>query len=193
VLVTGGAGFIGSNFVRYALSTHPDWHVHDARQADVRRAPRNLHDVIDNPRHTFVQGDICDAAVDAPLVENADIVVHFAAETHVDRSILAAGDFIQTDVEGTFVSARGARRAMRGCAVRADLDRRGLRQRAEGSSVRDRRTAARNPYSASKPAPIAWHTAIGHLRSPGRSSRERRTTTGRISSRRRSSHSSSRT
>src|SRR6185436_15181801 len=94
VLVTGGAGFIGSNFVRYALTTHPDWHVTNLDKLTYAGRRENLHDVMDHPRHTFVHGDICDASVAGPLLEQSDYVVHFAAETHVDRSIMAAGDFI---------------------------------------------------------------------------------------------------
>jgi dTDP-glucose 4,6-dehydratase len=111
VLVTGGAGFIGSNFVRYALATHTDWRVTTLDKLTYAGRRENLHDVIDNPRHTFVHGDIADAPLSGPLVEQSDIVVHFAAETHVDRSIMAAGDFIRTDVEGTFVLLEAARRA----------------------------------------------------------------------------------
>jgi dTDP-glucose 4,6-dehydratase len=111
VLVTGGAGFIGSNFVRYALTTHADWRVTTLDKLTYAGRRENLHDVMDNPRHTFVHGDIADAPVSGPLVEQSDVVVHFAAETHVDRSIMAAGDFIRTDVEGTFVLLEAARRA----------------------------------------------------------------------------------
>jgi dTDP-glucose 4,6-dehydratase len=111
VLVTGGAGFIGSNFVRYALGAHPDWRVTTLDKLTYAGRRENLHDVMDNPRHRFVHGDIADAPVSGPLVEQSDIVVHFAAETHVDRSIMAAGDFIRTDVEGTWVLLEAARRA----------------------------------------------------------------------------------
>jgi dTDP-glucose 4,6-dehydratase len=111
VLVTGGAGFIGSNFVRHALRTHAEWHVTTLDKLTYAGRRENLHDVMDDPRHRFVHGDIADAAVSAPLVERSEIVVHFAAETHVDRSIMAAGDFIRTDVEGTFVLLEAARRA----------------------------------------------------------------------------------
>jgi dTDP-glucose 4,6-dehydratase len=113
VLVTGGAGFIGSNFVRYALRAHPDWRVTTLDKLTYAGRRENLHDVIDDPRHRFVHGDIADAPVSGPLVEQAEVVVHFAAETHVDRSIMAAGDFIRTDVEGTFVLLEAARRASR--------------------------------------------------------------------------------
>ncbi len=113
VLVTGGAGFIGSNFVRHALRAHDDWHVTTLDKLTYAGRRENLHDVIDHPRHTFVHDDIRNAAVSAPLVEQAEIVVHFAAETHVDRSIQSAGEFIRTDVEGTFVLLEAARRATR--------------------------------------------------------------------------------
>jgi dTDP-glucose 4,6-dehydratase len=113
ILVTGGAGFIGSNFVRYALTTHPAWSVTTLDKLTYAGRRENLHDVMDDPRHTFVHGDIADAPVSGPLVERSDIVVHFAAETHVDRSIMAAGDFIRTDVEGTWVLLEAARRSMR--------------------------------------------------------------------------------
>src|SRR3954470_4896364 len=96
VLVTGGAGFIGSNFVRHALAAHPDWHVTTLDKLTYAGRMENLHDVLKDPRHTFVKGDVADPAVAAPLVEAADIVVHFAAETHVDRSLMSAGEFITT-------------------------------------------------------------------------------------------------
>jgi len=150
VLVTGGAGFIGSNFVRYALGAHPDWRVTTLDKLTYAGRRENLHDVMDNPRHTFVHGDIADANVSVPLVERSEVVVHFAAETHVDRSIMGAGDFIRTDVEGTFVLLEGARRA------------RSLRRFVQistdevygsvptGASVETDELKPRNPYAASK-------------------------------------------
>src|SRR4029079_10856259 len=109
VLVTGGAGFIGSNFVRYALAAHPDWQVTTLDKLTYAGRIENLDSVRPDPRHRCVQGDVADAKVAAPLVQESDIVVHFAAETHVDRSILHAGDFITTDVFGTFVRLEAAR------------------------------------------------------------------------------------
>jgi len=150
VLVTGGAGFIGSNFVRYALGRHPDWHVTTLDKLTYAGRRENLHDVMNHARHAFVHGDIADAAVSGPLVEQSALVVHFAAETHVDRSIIAAGDFIRTDVEGTFVLLEAARRA------------RGLRRFiqistdevygsvASGASRETDELKPRNPYAASK-------------------------------------------
>lgn len=150
VLVTGGAGFIGSNFVRYALQTHNDWHVTTLDKLTYAGRRENLHDVMDNPRHTFVHGDICDAPVAGPLVEASHIVVHFAAETHVDRSILAAGDFIRTDVEGSFVLLEAARRApglRRFVQISTDEVYGSV---PEGSSTETDELRPRNPYSASK-------------------------------------------
>ena len=150
VLVTGGAGFIGSNFVRYALRTHPDWRVTTLDKLTYAGRRENLHDVMDDPRHTFVHGDIVDAAVSAPLVERSAIVVHFAAETHVDRSIMAAGDFIRTDVEGTFVLLEAARRASslrRFVQISTDEVYGSI---ASGSSRETDELKPRNPYAASK-------------------------------------------
>ncbi len=150
VLVTGGAGFIGSNFVRYALQTHPDWHVTNLDKLTYAGRKENLHDVMDNPRHTFVHGDILDAQVAGPLVEAADYVVHFAAETHVDRSIMAAGEFIKTDVEGSFVLLEAARRnpkLKRFVQISTDEVYGSV---AEGSSVETDELKPRNPYAASK-------------------------------------------
>src|SRR5215212_9932788 len=150
VLVTGGAGFIGSNFVRYALQTHADWHVTTLDKLTYAGRKENLHDVMDNPRHTFVHADILDAAVSGPLVEAADYVVHFAAETHVDRSIMAAGDFIKTDVEGSFVLLEAARRnpkLKRFVQISTDEVYGSV---PEGSSIETDELKPRNPYAASK-------------------------------------------
>src|SRR5690606_12676786 len=110
----------------------------------------NLHDVKDHPRHTFVRGDIADEAVAAPLVRAADIVVHFAAETHVDRSLMQAGDFIRTDVFGTFVLLEAARQApklRRFVQISTDEVYGNV---PEGSSRETDELKPRNPYSASK-------------------------------------------
>ena len=150
VLVTGGAGFIGSNFVRYALQTHADWHVTTLDKLTYAGRKENLHDVMDNPRHTFVHGDILDAAVAGPLVEASDYVVHFAAETHVDRSIMAAGEFIKTDVEGSFVLLEAARRnpnLKRFIQISTDEVYGSV---PEGSSTETDELRPRNPYAASK-------------------------------------------
>jgi dTDP-glucose 4,6-dehydratase len=150
VLVTGGAGFIGSNFVRYALEAHPDWRVTTLDKLTYAGRRENLHDVMTHERHAFVHGDIIDAPVSGPLVERSNIVVHFAAETHVDRSIMAAGDFIRTDVEGTFVLLEAARRATgltRFVQISTDEVYGSV---ATGASTETDELRPRNPYSASK-------------------------------------------
>ncbi len=150
VLVTGGAGFIGSNFVRYALDVHADWHITNLDKLTYAGRMETLNDVIANPRHTFVHGDIADADVAAPLVHASDIVVHFAAETHVDRSILEAGEFIKTDIIGTFVLLEAARHAThlrRFIQISTDEVYGSV---PEGSSIETDELKPRNPYAASK-------------------------------------------
>jgi dTDP-glucose 4,6-dehydratase len=152
VLVTGGAGFIGSNFVRHVIAAHDDWHVTTLDKLTYAGRLENLQDVIRHPRHTFVRGDVADPAVAAPLVKAAEIVVHFAAETHVDRSLLSAGVFITTDVFGTFVLLEAAREApalRRFVQISTDEVYGSV---AEGSSRETDELRPRNPYSASKAA-----------------------------------------
>jgi dTDP-glucose 4,6-dehydratase len=150
VLVTGGAGFIGSNFVRHAIQTHEDWRVTTLDKLTYAGRMENLKDIEHHPRHSFVLGDITDASVAAPLVAASDIVVHFAAETHVDRSLLDAGAFIQTDVYGTFVLLEAARKAPRlRCFVQISTDEvYGSVDR--GASRETDELRPRNPYAASK-------------------------------------------
>ncbi|MBA2305171.1 MAG: dTDP-glucose 4,6-dehydratase [Acidobacteria bacterium] len=150
VLVTGGAGFIGSNFVRYALGRHADWRVTTLDKLTYAGRLENLHDVKDHPRHTFVRGDVADSKIADPLVRAADVVVHFAAETHVDRSIMSAGEFIKTDVFGTFVlleAARQSTKLRRFIQISTDEVYGSV---AEGSSQETDELKPRNPYSASK-------------------------------------------
>jgi len=150
VLVTGGAGFIGSNFVRWAHEAHPDWHITTLDKLTYAGRIENLASVMDSPRHTFVRGDIADAAVAAPLVRESEIVVHFAAETHVDRSIQSAADFITTDVIGTFVLLEAARQApnlRRFVQISTDEV---YGTVPTGHSVETDELKPRNPYSASK-------------------------------------------
>jgi dTDP-glucose 4,6-dehydratase len=150
VLVTGGAGFIGSNYVRHALGVHRDWRITTLDRLTYAGRLENLHDVMDHPRHAFVRADICDAAVVRPLVARSAIVVHFAAETHVDRSIEAAGEFIHTDVMGTFVlleAAREARGLRRFVQISTDEVYGSV---ATGASRETDELRPRNPYSASK-------------------------------------------
>ena len=150
LLVTGGAGFIGSNFVHHAVAAHADWRVTTLDKLTYAGRRENLADLDGHPRHRFVHGDVADPAVAAPLVRDADIVVHFAAETHVDRSLMSAGEFIRTDVHGTFVlldAAREAPRLRRFVQVSTDEVYGSV---PDGASRETDELRPRNPYAASK-------------------------------------------
>ncbi len=111
ILVTGGCGFIGSNFIRHILSRYPDYTVVNLDALTYAGNPENLRDVQNNIRYTFVKGGIEDAALVSRLMERADCVVHFAAESHVDRSIADAQPFLMTNVIGTYTMLDAARKA----------------------------------------------------------------------------------
>ena len=150
VLVTGGAGFIGSNFVSYALKVHPDWQITTLDKLTYAGRRENLQEHDGNPRHQFVKGDVADPALTQELVKNADIVVHFAAETHVDRSIQSAGNFVTTDVYGTFVlldAARTSSRLQKFVQISTDEVYGSV---AKGSSTERDELLPRNPYAATK-------------------------------------------
>jgi dTDP-glucose 4,6-dehydratase len=104
MLVTGGAGFIGSNFIRHMLAEHPETPIVNLDALTYAGNPESLRDVADNPNYTFVRGDICDPGAVAAIFQNhpIDTVVHFAAESHVDRSIADGSSFVRTNVLGTF-------------------------------------------------------------------------------------------
>lgn len=103
LVVTGGAGFIGSNFILYWLKNHPEDEVINLDKLTYAGNLENLADVQNNPRYSFIRGDICDGAIVEKAVEGSDVVVHFAAESHVDRSILHPSTFVETNVSGTQV------------------------------------------------------------------------------------------
>jgi dTDP-glucose 4,6-dehydratase len=112
VLVTGGAGFIGSNFIRYLLSADPQVQIFNLDALTYAGSLENLKDLPDPKRHHFIQGDICDRDLVTSLLTQyqVDTIVHFAAETHVDRSILGPEQFIRTNVHGTFTLLEASRR-----------------------------------------------------------------------------------
>ena len=110
LLVTGGAGFIGSNFVLYRLKKYPQDSIINLDKLTYAGNLENLKSVEKNPQYEFVQGDICNPQLVDSLIKKVDLVVHFAAETHVDRSILDPAPFIKTNIEGTYVLLEGARK-----------------------------------------------------------------------------------
>lgn len=150
-LVTGGAGFIGCNFVRHLLAAEPDSQIRVYDKLTYAGSLDNLADLAADPRLEFIKGDICDQLAITGAMDGADVVVHFAAETHVDRSIHSAEAAIHTNVEGTFRVLEAARSARPSLLVHVATD------EVYGSSSGEvfSETAAlnpRNPYSASKAA-----------------------------------------
>lgn len=166
LLIAGGAGFIGSNFVHYVLDKYTDYRTVVYDKLTYAGNLDNLKDVQHNPRYSFVQGDICDpAAVEAAMRQyEIDTILNFAAETHVDRSLMAPGSFIQTDVYGTFVLLEAAKqfKIERYHQVSTDEV---YGQVLDGSSLESDPLEPRSPYSASKAGgdlmALAYYTSFG--------------------------------
>lgn len=150
ILVTGGAGFIGSNFVHYIIEQHPDWHITNLDKLTYAGNPENLKDIEGRDSYRFVKGDICERETVEPLVADADLIINFAAETHVDRSIHRAGEFILTDVYGTYVLLEAMRshpKAKLFIQISTDEV---YGEILSGSAKETDALMPRNPYSASK-------------------------------------------
>jgi dTDP-glucose 4,6-dehydratase len=110
LLVTGGAGFIGSNFIRYIVNKYPDWKVTNIDKLTYAGNLENLTDLENNNRYHFAKGDIADTEfINALLSQGFDVVVNFAAESHVDRSILDSYPFIETNIKGTQILLEGVK------------------------------------------------------------------------------------
>ncbi|MBT6148092.1 MAG: dTDP-glucose 4,6-dehydratase [Gemmatimonadetes bacterium] len=149
LLVTGGSGFIGSNFVRYILQHRDDYRVINLDKLTYAGNPANLRDFDEDERYRFVHGDICDVALVDSLVGECDGIINFAAESHVDRSIMAGAEFVQTDVYGTYVLLEAARQhgIERFHQISTDEVYGSL---SEGAWDEEFPMEPRNPYSASK-------------------------------------------
>jgi len=152
LLVTGGAGFIGSNFIRHVLKEHPDWEITNLDKLTYAGNLENLKDIGYNPRYRFVKGDITDRELISNLLQDGfDAIMNFAAESHVDRSILDASPFIETNIKGTQVLLEGARHYKVARFVQVSTD------EVYGSTEKGKFTeksplAPNSPYSASKAA-----------------------------------------
>jgi dTDP-glucose 4,6-dehydratase len=164
IVVTGGAGFIGSNFVRHLLRARENDEVVNLDKLTYAGNLENLRDLEDDPRYTFVRGDICDAGVVRSALAGADAVVNFAAETHVDRSISDPQDFIRTDVLGTHTLLEAARELGVGRYLQISTDE-VYGSIDEGSFTEDSDLGPSSPYSASKAGAdllvLAYHRTFG--------------------------------
>ncbi len=149
ILVTGGAGFIGSNFVRYMVNKYPQYRIIVLDALTYAGNRENLADLEGKLNYFFYHGDIRDARVVDNLVSNVDTIINFAAETHVDRSILAADSFIQTDVVGTFTLLEAARKYNIERYIQISTDE-VYGSVEEGSFTEESPLKPNSPYSASK-------------------------------------------
>ncbi len=148
LVVTGGMGFIGSAFVRRRLAAGQD-EIVVVDKLTYAGNPNNLKDYKDDPRLTFVQGDVCDRALMDRVTKDADAVVHFAAETHVDRSILEAGDFVRTDVVGTWSVLEACRKNDVGRLLHISTDE-VYGEAEDAPCTEDAPLKPKSPYAASK-------------------------------------------
>lgn len=149
ILVTGGAGFIGSNFVRYFLQQHPSASIINVDKLTYAGNLENLIDLEANPRYRFVRGDITDAPFVDSLAQEVEAIIHFAAETHVDRSIVNADAFVRTNVYGTYVLLEASRRYQHQRFVHISTDE-VYGSRLEGFFKEEDSLSPTSPYSASK-------------------------------------------
>ncbi len=167
ILVTGGAGFIGANFVHYMLARYPAYRLVVFDKLTYAGNLENLRAVADDPRYAFVRGDICDAqAVDEAIeTYGVDTIVNFAAETHVDRSILEPDAFIKTDVYGTYVLLEATRRHGLERFHQISTDEVYGHVPEGASSVETDPLTPRSPYAASKASAdlmtLAYHVTYG--------------------------------
>ncbi|MFH0906655.1 MAG: dTDP-glucose 4,6-dehydratase [bacterium] len=150
LLITGGAGFIGSNFIRYILNKHPGYKIINLDKLTYCGNLDNLRDIENNPDYFFVKGDICDEKIVDKLVSRKpDAILNFAAESHVDRSIIGAQDFIKTDVLGTQVLLESAKKHSIKKFIQISTDEvyGSIKQ---GSFIEKSPLKPNSPYSASK-------------------------------------------
>ncbi|MBS3061387.1 MAG: dTDP-glucose 4,6-dehydratase [Candidatus Diapherotrites archaeon] len=149
ILVTGGAGFIGSHFVKHHLKNYPSDQVINFDKLTYAGRLENLKEVEKNPNYSFVKGDICNPSEVAKVMKNVDMVVHFAAESHVDRSIQSSIEFLETNVIGTYRLLEESRNQNVSKFVQISTDE-VYGQIMSGSFKETDVLNPRNPYSASK-------------------------------------------
>lgn len=156
ILVTGGCGFIGSNFIRYLLKTYPEVSIINVDKLTYAGNLENLSDLSHSPRYYFIRGDIAEAPLMEELIrKGVDVIVNFAAESHVDRSIEDPGAFMKTNIFGTFVLLEAVRKVFPGQKIRfihISTDEVYGSLSETGAFTEDTPLAPNSPYSASKTA-----------------------------------------
>ena len=164
LLVTGGAGFIGSNFVRMVLSQHRDAFIVNLDKLTYAGNLENLGEYLKHPNHKFIHGDICDGALIKKIFDEykVDTVLNFAAESHVDRSILGPKVFIETNITGTLTLLEAARNRNIHRFVQISTDEVYGSLGADGKFTEDTPVNPSSPYSASKAAADHLVKAFGH-------------------------------
>jgi dTDP-glucose 4,6-dehydratase len=164
ILVTGGAGFIGSNFVQMVLSEHPDCFIVNVDKLTYAGNLENLTGFLDHPNHKFIKGDICDGASVEKIIDehHVDTIMNFAAESHVDRSITEPKVFIETNVTGTLVLLEAARDKKLERFIQISTDEVYGALGPEGKFTEQTLLSPNSPYSASKAAADHLVKAFGN-------------------------------
>jgi dTDP-glucose 4,6-dehydratase len=164
LLVTGGAGFIGSNFVRMALFEHPDCFIVNLDKLTYAGNPENLAGFENHPKHKLIKGDICDGALIESIIDEykIDVIINFAAESHVDRSITGPKVFIETNVTGTLTLLEAARDRKLERFIQISTDEVYGSLGPEGKFTEQTPLSPNSPYSASKASADHLVEAFGH-------------------------------
>ncbi len=164
ILVTGGAGFIGSNFVQMALSEHPDCFIVNLDKLTYAGNLENLAGFLNHPNHKFVKGDICDGKLIEKIIGQyqLDTIINFAAESHVDRSIIEPKVFIETNVTGTLTLLEAARDKKLERFIQVSTDEVYGALGPQGKFTEQTPLAPNSPYSSSKAAADLLVKAFGH-------------------------------
>ncbi len=164
ILVTGGAGFIGSNFVRMVLSEHPDCFIANLDKLTYAGNLENLEGFLNHPNHKFIKGNICDGQLVEKIIDQYEIdtIINFAAESHVDRSITAPKVFIETNVTGTLTLLEAARDKKLQRFIQISTDEVYGSLGPKGKFTEQTRLSPNSPYSTSKAAADYLVQAFGH-------------------------------
>jgi dTDP-glucose 4,6-dehydratase len=151
LLITGGAGFIGSNFIRHILQKYPAYKLINLDKLTYAGNPENLDDIKQNKNYSFIRGDICNGKLAERLIKKCDAVINFAAATHVDRSIKDASDFVRTNVYGTYALLEAARQAKPKLFIQISTDE-VYGSVLKGKSKETAPLSPNSPYAATKAA-----------------------------------------